>query len=397
MLKTWSFHLPTFVRFGPGLIRKLGELAQEFGWNALLVGYKDQTGMEEVYQRAQRSLRSARMHIFTFFEVGPEPDADLVPRGVEMYKKNRCEVVIGLGGGSVLDVAKAIGALVKMEGVPWDFANANEGHRRITESAPIIAVPTTAGTGSEVTAVAVLSFSGKGRHPDMPLKAALVGEGLHPKIALIDPELTVGKSASTTAACAADALLQAVEACVSRMANPFSTVLAGRAACLIVQSLRTAVSQPQDIAARSDLALGACFSGAAYDVTGVTVAHAMAQALGAVFGVPHGLAVAIAGPVALRFLQQTCPEAFAELGRQCHILADTPEEQAGRFLDMVEQLFRDVGLPDKYTVPANAPKDYMDRLVRHALEATPEACTLTPVKVDEGVLRDLFQKILSPA
>lgn len=397
MLKTWSFHLPTMIRFGSGMIRKLGEFAQEFGWNALLVGYKDQSGMEDVYQRAQRSLRSARMHTYTFFEVGPEPEADLVTRGVEVYKKNRCEVVIGVGGGSVLDVAKAIGALVKMEGQPWDFANANDGHRRITESAPVIAVPTTAGTGSEVTAISVLTFHGKGSYPNSPLKAALVGEGLHPEIALIDPDLTLGKPGSVTATCAADALLQAVEACLSRMANPFSTVLAGQAACLIFGNLRVALANPQDATARANLALAACMSGAAYDVTGLTVGHALAQALGAVFGIPHGLAVAIAGPVALRFLQQTCPQALAELGRQCHILAESPEKQAGQFLDALEQLLREAGLPEKLTVPAGAPADYLDRLVRHALEATPEACSLTPVKVDQNVLRDLFQKILTMA
>lgn len=395
MLKTWTFHLPTLVRFGPGMIRKLGEFAQEFGWNALLVGYKDQKGMEDVYQRAQRSLRQARMHVFPFFEVGPEPEADLVPRGVELYKKNRCEVVIGLGGGSVLDVAKAIAALVKMEGEPWDFANANEGHRRITESVPMIAVPTTAGTGSEVTAISVLTFRGKGSFPDSPLKAGLVGEGLHPKIALVDPELTLGKPANVTAACAADALLQAIEACLSRMANPFSTVLAGHTACLVFRSLKKAIAEPQDINARADLALAACMSGTAYDTTGLTIGHALAQALGAVFNIPHGLAVAIAGPVALRFLQQACPAPLAELGRQCHILAETPEQQAAMFLDALENLFRDVGLPDKLTVPSDAPGNYLDRLVRHALEATPEACTLTPVKVDENVLRELFQKVLT--
>jgi len=397
MLKTWTFHWPTLVRFGPGVIRKLGELAQEFGWNALLVGYKDQRGMEDVYQRAQRSLRAARMHSIPFFEVGPEPEADLVLRGVETYKKNRCEVVIGLGGGSVIDVAKAIGALVRTEGQPWDFANANEGHRRITESVPVIAVPTTAGTGSEVTAISVLTFRGKGSYPDTPMKAALVGEGLHPKIALIDPELTLGKPADVTSACAADALLQAIEACLSRMSNPVSKVLGGQTACLVFGNLKAALANPQEVSARANLALAACLSGAAYDMTGLTVGHAMGQALGAVFGVPHGLAVAIAGPVALRFLQQSSPEALAELGRQCHILADSPEKQAAQFLDALEQLFRDVGLPDKFTVPAGAPANYLDRLVRHALEATAEACTLTPVKVDQNVLRDLFEKVLTTA
>ncbi|MGQ9503295.1 MAG: iron-containing alcohol dehydrogenase family protein [Thermogutta sp.] len=397
MPKTWTFHLPTFIQFGPGMIRKLGELAQEFGWNALLVGYKDQRGMEDVYQRAQRSLRSARMHAIPFFEVGPEPEAELVPRGVDVYKKNRCEMIIGLGGGSVIDVAKAIGAMVKMQGEPWDFANANEAHRRITESVPVITVPTTAGTGSEVTAISVLTFHGKGTYPDTPMKAALVGEGLHPKIAVIDPELTLGKPAHITAACAADALLQAVEACLSRMANPISSVLGGQVVRLVLGNLKAAVTNPQDVTARTKLALAACLSGAAYDVTGLTVGHAMAQALGAVFGVPHGVAVAIAGPTALRFVQQACPEALAELGWQCYISADTSQQQAGKFLDMVEQLFRDVGLPERFSVPADAPSNYLDRLVRHALEATPEACTLTPVKVDQDVLRDLFQKILTTA
>lgn len=395
MLRTWTFRLPTIIRFGRGSVRKLGELAQDFGWKALLVGYKDASGMEAVYRKVQQALRSARVHADTFFEVGPEPDQSLVTAGAEAYKKLRSDLIVAVGGGSVIDVAKGIGALVKLSGEPWDFTNANESHRRITESAPVIAVPTTAGTGSEVTSIAVFNYPPQVTGWDFPAKAAMVGEGLHPKVAVIDPDLLANSPPEILAACAADALIQAVEACLSRMCNPISSVLGGQAARLIFDHLPRAMADPADMDAGSALALAATMSGAAYDVTGLTVGHALAHALGAIFGLPHGRAVAIAGPVAIRFMADTAKDSLQELAYFCRSGEPIDDRAIGALLDRVSAVFREAGLPEKFVPPPETPPGYLDLLVQHALRATPEACKLTPVPVDAEVLRNLFTQIVA--
>lgn len=395
MLRTWTYRLPTIIRFGRGSVRKLGELAQDFGWKALLVGYKDAPGMETVYRKVQQALRSARVQADTFFEVGPEPDQSLVTAGAEAYKKSRSDLIVAVGGGSVIDVAKGIGALVKLSGEPWDFTNANESHRRITESAPVIAVPTTAGTGSEVTSIAVFHYPPEVTGWDFPAKAAMVGEGLHPKVAVIDPDLLANSPPDILAACAADALIQAMEACLSRMCNPISTVLGGQAARLIFDQLPRAMADPTDMDARSALALAATMSGAAYDVTGLTVGHALAHALGAIFDIPHGRAVAMAGPVAIRFMAGTANDCLKELAYFCQRGESIDDRAIEILLDRLSAMFREAGLPEKFAPPPESPPGYLDLLVQHALRATPEACKLTPVPVDAEVLRNLFTQILA--
>ncbi|GAB6166637.1 iron-containing alcohol dehydrogenase [Thermostilla marina] len=394
MLKQWAFQVTTQIQFGPKVVRKLGDAAQEFGWNALLVGYKEHEGMEEVYEAAQKSLRKARVKAIPFLEIESEPAAETVERGVALAKENHAEMIIGVGGGSAIDGAKAIAALVKLEGAPWDFVNANDGHRHVTDALPIIAVPTTAGTGTEMTSIAVLTFLGKGDYPDSPLKGAMVGPPLRPDVAIVDPTLTVGLPKEVTAACAADALGQAIESCLSRMANPFSTVLGERAVSLIIDALPVVLRDPDNLEARSDLSLAATMSGAAFEATGVTLAHGLAQSLGALLHVPHGLAVGIATPLGLRKLQDVCSEQLAYLGRHCHIMGDTQEAQAAAFIERIESLLREAGIPEKVKVPDDAPEDLIDRLVRHTMAAAPEPITLTPMKVDESLLRECFEALL---
>ena len=146
----------------------------------------------------------------------------------------------------MIDAAKGIAALAKMGGRPWDYAGSNENFRPITDSLPAVAVPTTSGTGSEVTGVAVFNHHDIGSLRGCPLKASIAGPAVYPKVALVDPDLTVGSPARLTAACGADALGHALEACMSRLANPISSALAGRAVGLIVENLRHAVENPDD-------------------------------------------------------------------------------------------------------------------------------------------------------
>jgi alcohol dehydrogenase class IV len=327
MLRTWEFQLPTRVQFGRGGLRKLGQVAREFGQSALLVGYRDRTGLEETYARAAQSLRDAGVAVTEFFDVPCDPEADLPLEGVRRMRDSGAELVVGLGGGSVIDAAKGAAALARMGGNLWDYTGANKSSRPITEAAPLVAVPTTAGTGSEVTAVAVFTHHGVASIADMPLKASVSGPAIRPRVALVDPDLAVGSPPPLTAACGADALGHAIEACTSRQANPISSALAGQAVGLIVRHLRRAVENPADPAPREPLALAATLAGAAFSAAGVVVTHAIAQALGGLLHVPHGVGVAIATPANLRFNAECCVQQYCELARYCGIAADSPERR----------------------------------------------------------------------
>ncbi|MFH1924577.1 MAG: iron-containing alcohol dehydrogenase [Planctomycetota bacterium] len=394
MLRNWMFQLPTRIEFGRGGLRKLGEIAGEFGKSAFLVGYDDRAGLEATYARATQALRDAGMTVTEFFHVPPDPEAELALEGARRLKHAGADVVIGLGGGSVIDAAKGIAALARMEGNLWDYTGANPSGRPITDAAPLVAVPTTAGTGTEVSAVAVFTHHGVASTADMPLKASVSGPAIRPKVALVDPDLAVGSPPGLTAACGADALGHAIEACMSRKANPISSTLAGRAVGLIVENLQRAVDEPDDPAPREPLALAATLAGAAFSVAGVVVPHAIAQALGGLLHVPHGLGVALATPVNLRFNAECCGREYGELADFCGITGDSAEEKAARFVDCVLELLRAVGLPDRVEVPSDAPPDLIQKLVQNARESTPVPITLNPRKIDDAALEEMFREVL---
>jgi len=395
MMRNWEFQLPTRIRFGRGGLRKLGDVAGELGKSAFLVGYRDRSGLEDVYARAARSLVDAGMAVAEFFEVAPDPQAELGLEGARRLNQAGADVVVGLGGGSVIDAAKGIAVLARMGGNLWDYTSANPESRPITEAVPLVAVPTTAGTGTEVSAVAVFTHQGVSSIPDMPLKASVSGPAVRPQVALVDPDLTVGSPPGLTAACGADALGHAIEACSSRRANPVSSLLAGRAVGLIVGNLRRAVESPADPGPREPLALAATLAGAAFSVAGVVVPHAVSQALGGLLHVPHGLGVAIATPLSLRFNAACCVDQYAELAGFCAVGADSPERQAAAFVDRIVELLRSVGIPEQVDVPTDAPDDLIDRLVRNARESTPVPIALNPRKIDDAALAGMFREVLS--
>ena len=394
MARQWEFRLPTRIQFGRGGFRRLGQTAREFGAKAVLVGYRDRTGLEAVYDRAVELLEAAGVSVIPYFEVPPDPDAELVQAGARMAQAAGVDLAVGLGGGSAIDAAKGIAALVRMGGSLWDYTGANKDARPITDALPLLAVPTTAGTGTEVSRVAVFTHHGVGSTPGVPIKASVSGPAVRPEVALVDPDLAVGSPASLTAACGADALGHAIEACMSRKANPVSSTLAGRAVGLIVQNLVRAVDNPDDPQPREPLALASTLAGAAFGAAGVVVPHAISQALGGVMHVPHGLGVALGTPVSLRFNAGQCAEQYCEMAAFCGIVAGSPEQRAEQFVERIESLLESAGLPRKIEPPADAPADLMEILVRNAFESTAVPITLNPRKIDEAAMREMFEQIV---
>lgn len=394
MADRWEFHVPTKIRFGPGSLRKLGEEAKRLGNSGLLVGYRECKALKEAYVRAAKSMNDAGLRVTEFLEVEAEPPAESAAEGARAAVRAGVDLVVGLGGGSPLDVAKGIAVLVRSGGSLWDYTRANPRARPAADALPILAVPTTSGTGSEVTQVAVFTHYGRSSLPESALKAPIVGPALVPKVALVDPGLSAGAPPGLTAACGVDALGHAVEAWTSRRANPISAALAARAVALVLEHLPRAVEAPDDPGPRGPLALASTLAGAAFSTTSVTLPHAMAHALGGVLDVAHGEAIAIATPLSLRYNAECCREAYCRLAEACGIPADSPARQADRFVERIVELIRCVGLPDRVSLPQRAPEDLAARLARNAVESMRDPLAWNPRPVDEATLVPLFEEIL---
>ena len=181
---------------------------------------------------------------------------------------------------------------------------------------------------------------------------------------------------------------------MSRRANPMSSLLAGRAVGLIVANLARAVEDPDDPGPREPLSLAATLAGAAFSAAGVTMTHAIAQALGGLLHVPHGVGVAIGTPVNLRYNARECTQVYARLAHLCSIGGDSAEARAAAFVDRVIELLQSVGLPDRVKVPPDAPGDLAARLARNAIESTPVPLRLNPRKIDETKLVEIFEGLL---
>lgn len=394
MPRFWDFSLPTQIQFGRGGLRRIGQFTADFGSNVMLVGYEDRTGLEETYAKAEQLLKKAGLTATTFYRIPPDPPASLIEQGAAFACRSGIDVVVGLGGGSVIDAAKGIAALVRLGGTLREYTGANAKSKPIKDSVPVVAVPTTAGTGSEVSNVAVFTHENGGSTEGDVIKDAIVGPALRPKLALVDPDLAVGSPPSLTASCGADALGHAIESCLSRRAAPIAGALASRAVQLVFGNLADAVGKPDAPEFREPLAVAATMAGTAFSEAGVVVSHAIAQALGAVLHVPHGLAVAVATREGLTFNRAICTVQYADLARSCRLAGDDDGALADQFLEAVDNLLDCCGLPRTVAVSPGVSAELLERLVRNAYDSAPVPITQNPRKVREEELRGLFESVL---
>jgi alcohol dehydrogenase class IV len=275
------FNTPRIL-FGRGRISEVGTLARSFGARALLVYNGDQPGAGGPLDRASDVLRSAAVECHAFRQRG-EPQVTDVDGAVAAARQAGCDVVIGLGGGSAIDCAKAAAGVLANGGSPLDYMEVIGQGRPLTKAAtPWIALPTTAGTGAEVTRNAVIG------EPSRKFKASLRSELLLPRVALVDPELGVTVPPNVTAASGMDALCQLIESYTSTNAQPITDALAVAGMESVARSLVRVCRDGADLDAREDMALAALLSGITLTNAGLGAVHGFAAPIGANFPIPHG-------------------------------------------------------------------------------------------------------------
>lgn len=283
-----------------------------------------------VATRVADQVTGAGVDVAWFDGVTPDPTFDQIEAGLAVYQSAGCDAVLAVGGGSPMDAAKVIAAAATNGGNPQKLA----GKFRVRRPpAPVFAVPTTAGTGSEVTIAAVVTDT------ETHLKRFVLDPKILPTMAALDPTLMTGLPAPITAATGMDALTHAIESYLSKAATPQTEAYATASVRLVFQHLRTAVSEPDNLDARSGMALASYYGGLAFTRTSVGYVHAIAHNLGARYGTPHGLANALALPHVLEFSAVAASDRLAELGALVGVSG------SAAFIDAVRGLAADIGLP----------------------------------------------------
>jgi alcohol dehydrogenase class IV len=372
------------IIFGPGTIAGVGGLAAELGRCALVVTGRDARRAEAMLALLQKSGVGAS----TFAVVG-EPELDTVRRGVEQARREECDQVISLGGGSALDTGKAIAPLLANEGDILDFIEIiGRGRALAKPAAPFIAIPTTAGTGSEVTRNAVLAS------PEHRVKASLRSPFMLPAIALVDPELTRDLPPTLTASTGLDALTQLIEPFVCLRANPLTDALCGEGMRRVARSLRVAWTDGADARAREDMALASLFGGLALANAGLGAVHGLAGPIGGMFPAPHGaICAALLPPVMqanLTALQRQPGPGLKRYHQVAAFLTGNLDARAEDGVQWVRQLVKDLQIPRLgiYGVTAeHFPTIIEKSALASSMKANP-VC-LTPAEL-EKVLRSAF-------
>jgi alcohol dehydrogenase len=311
-METFSLCLPTRIVFGPGAVGRLPESVAGLGKKALLLTYGDgsmrSTG---TLDKVTDLLEQAGVKVTVDEGVEPNPDSEYVDRMAEGARKEGYSFVVGLGGGSAIDAAKAVAILAVndtsiMEYLPGGKNPFMEG---VAPALPIIAIPTTAGTGSEVTHIAVISD--RKNH----YKPGIVHPSLYPTIAIVDPELMLTAPRGVTASTGADVLFHALEGFISRGANPFTDLVAEEAMRLVVENLETAYKNGSDLNARTKMAWACTLAGIPLDQANVVAIHALGHGISGHTNAAHGATMAALGPAYLRYTYRSNPARYAKIAR----------------------------------------------------------------------------------
>ncbi len=335
MNNIFSFTGAKKIVFGSGAFASLAQHLKEIRGKCPLIVLDKNLAETGFPDKLSRTLAGADFHLFDQTE--PEPRLELADEGAKLALKKRCDSVIGIGGGSAMDVAKAVAALAANKGKAVDYLGLNKVPG---PGLPTIMVPTTAGTGSEVTFTAVFI------RKNLKKKEGMNSPYLYPDLALLDPELTLTLPPGPTATTGLDALCHAIESYTSINASPMSEVMSLEAIRLISENLRTCVHNGGNLEARENMLLGSLYAGLGLANAGVTAVHSLSYPLGGKYGIPHGLANTIMLVPVMNFNLPAALEKFTVIAEVMgEMTEDLPLREAAYLaLDAVEALIDDCGI-----------------------------------------------------
>lgn len=359
-----EFRVPPVVLYGRDSFSQVGVHAANLGGKALIVSDRIMEKLNYI-KWCQELLSQAGVASASYLDVNSEPTDQHVVTALELFQKEKCDLIIAIGGGSCLDAAKAVSIVAVNGGYIGDYIGGKKkiSHRPI----PLIAVPTTAGTGSEVTSVTVITNTKNN------VKMMIKHPAFIPDVAIVDPILTLSSPPHVTAATGIDALCHAIEAYLSRRAQPITDTLALSAIKLISQNLRIVHEDGNNIDARENMSLAAMQAGMAFSNASVCLVHGMSRPIGAIFHVPHGVSNAMLLPAVLEFSKESCIEQLADIGRvfSDDLKALSNVEAADGFISMIKQLCLDLQIPNmkQQGIDRTEFEQVVDKMAVDALES----------------------------
>jgi alcohol dehydrogenase class IV len=333
----YVFQLKSKIVFGLESYRKIGEEVEGLKGRKVLIITDEGVKRAGILDSVAEPLRSKRLEYGVFSEVEENPSVGTVEKAVRVVKENGYDLMIGLGGGSSMDTAKAVGLMAKNPGRISDYW----AKRPLNDSIPVIAIPTTAGTGSEVTSVASI------KDDERKVKMGIGAPQMTPAVSIVDPVLTLSMPPAITASTGMDALTHAIEAYTNKIVDPISETLSFKAIQLISVSLRTAVAQGDHVEARTNMLYGSMIAGMAFANVKLGAVHAITVPMGGYFPVPHGVINSILLPHVMEFNFIGNLKKFEHVAEAMgeHLTGLNPRQRAFRAIEAVRQLSADIGIP----------------------------------------------------
>ena len=354
----YQFKVPDKVLMGDNIIASVENVFNTYGKHALIVTGPN-IARSTMIATLERTLDNDRVKYTILSKIEGEPTVSMVENGVEVYRNSGCDFIIGLGGGSPLDAAKAIAAMTVLEG---SFTNYKGVRIDNVELPPVICIPTTAGTGSEVTKYTIITDD------DTGVKMLLLGNSLLPKMAMLDYTFSNGCSKLVTAATGIDALTHAIEAFISVNAQPLSDAYALSAIKRIMRYLPQAYRDGSNATARREMAIAALQAGICINNSSVTLVHGMSRPLGATFHIPHGLSNAMLLNVCLNDMEMSARHNLSRIATYLRIQAVDEIDASEKFVEEVAKLLDKLEVPTikSYGIDRN---DYMAAIEKMSFDA----------------------------
>ena len=378
------FVIPNHTVVGTNVLSEAAPLLKKMGNKAFIVTGRH-VAVSDMMKQLTALLDENDIDCVIFDGITGEPTDTMIEKGVEMLKSSGCDFIIGIGGGSPLDSAKAIAAMAVNEGSIADY----NGKEIMGEILPLAAIPTTAGTGSEATKFTVITDSEKG------IKMLLKGDVLVPKLAIVDSSFTVGAPKSVTSATGLDALTHAVEAYTSRKAFSMTDTLAVSAVKRIMKYLPIAYKEPDNSLAREQMSIAALEAGICINNSSVTIVHGMSRPIGALFHVPHGMSNAMLLKECLSFAVSGAYEKFANLGRETGVASDSDsnETAAEKFIDSLQNICDVCEIPtlEQYGIDRDEYYSKISKMATDAVASGSPANTVKEVTVDDCI--EIYKKL----
>ena len=380
-METFSFSIPQHVIFGKGSLGKLPEAAKALGKNKALIISGPHLNRIGMVDKCQAALSAAGIGSAAFTETEGNPSTETVEKAVEAYKSSGADFIVAFGGGSPLDVAKAAGILAAYGGKITEY----EGGGKVPGPVvPMIAIPTTAGTGSEVTSFSVITDHSRN------YKLSVSSNYLLPAYAILDPELIASVPAGTAAACGVDAMVHALEAYLSLAASPFSDMFALKALQLIGKNLRAYAANRGNEAAAEAMMMGSLFAGIAFSHARLGDVHAMSHPVSAYFNVAHGVANAILLPVIVEYNELADQGKYYDIYR---CVAKAPVSEAMFSSHMLTEELRalnmELGIPSCLK-EAGVKAEYFDAMAEDAMKSG--NISVNPRSTTKADVLELYKK-----